>query len=39
MSEEDFTWRDDERTIHFRAGVVGDAVEILAGHGFTSTSC
>lgn len=36
MSETDFTWRDDERTIHFRAGVVGDAVEILAGHGFES---
>jgi alcohol dehydrogenase class IV len=36
VSETDFTWRDDERTIHFRAGVVGDAVEILAGHGFES---
>ena len=34
MSDADFTWRDDERTIHFRAGVVGDAVEILHGHRF-----
>lgn len=29
-----FTWRDGERTIHFRAGVVGDSLAILAGHGF-----
>ncbi len=34
MSETEFTWRDGERTIHFRAGVVVDAVEILGGHGF-----
>ena len=34
MSERDFTWRDGERTIHFRAGGVPDSVEILAGHGF-----
>ena len=34
MSENEFTWRDGERTIHFRAGVVADATEILAGHGF-----
>lgn len=34
MSERNFTWRDGERTIHFRAGVVGESVEILAGHGF-----
>ena len=34
MSEKEFTWRDGERTIHFRAGVVADATEILAGHGF-----
>ena len=34
MAESAFTWRDGERTIHFRAGVVGNAPEILAGHGF-----
>jgi alcohol dehydrogenase class IV len=34
LSDEDFTWRDGERTIHFRAGVVADSPEILAGHGF-----
>ena len=34
MSDEDFTWRDGERTIHFRAGVVADSVDILAAHGF-----
>jgi alcohol dehydrogenase class IV len=34
MSETDFTWRDGERTIHFRAGVVSDAYAILQGHGF-----
>jgi alcohol dehydrogenase class IV len=33
-SETDFTWRDGERTIHFRAGVVGESPEILRGHGF-----
>ena len=31
MSERDFTWRDAERTIVFRAGALGDAPEILAG--------
>jgi alcohol dehydrogenase class IV len=35
VSEKEFTWRDGERTIHFRAGVVADSPEILAGHGFT----
>ena len=30
----EFTWRDGERTIHFRAGVIADSPEILAGHGF-----
>src|SRR4051794_12345945 len=35
MSEKEFTWRDGERTIHFRAGVVADATDILRGHGFT----
>ena len=30
----DFTWRDGERTIHFRAGVVADSPDILRGHGF-----
>ncbi len=34
MDEADFTWRDGERTIHFRAGVVGESVEIVAEHGF-----
>jgi len=34
LAENAFTWRDAERTIHFRAGVVADAPEILAGHGF-----
>lgn len=34
MSEREFTWRDGERTIHFRAGVIGEAPEVLAGHGF-----
>jgi alcohol dehydrogenase class IV len=34
LSDRDFTWRDGERTIHFRAGVVADSPEILAGHGF-----
>lgn len=34
MSDSDFTWRDGERTIHFRAGVVADSPEILAGHEF-----
>ena len=35
MDEKDFTWRDGERTIHFRAGIVGESPDILAGHGFT----
>ena len=34
MTESEFTWRDGERTIHFRAGVIGDSPEILADHGF-----
>lgn len=34
MPDEDFTWRDGERTIHFRAGVVSESPQILAGHGF-----
>ena len=34
MEESDFTWRDGERTIHFRAGVVNDSPDILAEHGF-----
>jgi alcohol dehydrogenase class IV len=35
VSEKDFTWRDGERMIHFRAGVVADSPDILAaGHGF-----
>jgi alcohol dehydrogenase class IV len=31
MSERDFTWRDGERTIVFRAGALSDSSEILAG--------
>ena len=34
MDESNFTWRDGERTIHFRAGVVNDSPDILAEHGF-----
>jgi alcohol dehydrogenase class IV len=34
VSEREFTWRDGERTIHFRAGVVSDSPDILAGHGY-----
>lgn len=34
MRETEFTWRDGERTIHFRAGVVGESREIVAGHGW-----
>src|SRR5881392_2308613 len=31
MGEHDFTWRDGERTIVFRAGALSDSTEILAG--------
>jgi alcohol dehydrogenase class IV len=34
LTESEFTWRDGERTVHFRSGVIGDSPEILAGHGF-----
>jgi alcohol dehydrogenase class IV len=34
LSDSEFTWRDGERTIHLRAGVVSESPEILAGHGF-----
>ncbi|MGH2953613.1 MAG: iron-containing alcohol dehydrogenase [Solirubrobacterales bacterium] len=34
MSEGDFTWRDGERTVHFRAGVISESPEILGGHGW-----
>jgi alcohol dehydrogenase class IV len=34
LSESEFTWRDGERTIHFRSGVIADSPEILAGHRF-----
>jgi len=34
LNEGGFTWRDGERTIHFRDQVIGDASEILAEHGF-----
>ncbi|HXV52108.1 MAG TPA: iron-containing alcohol dehydrogenase [Solirubrobacterales bacterium] len=36
MSDDDFTWRDGERTIHFRAGVVGESLDILRERGFGS---
>jgi alcohol dehydrogenase class IV len=36
LSEGDFIWRDGERTILFRAGVIGDAPEILAVNGWDS---
>ena len=32
--ERDFTFRDGERTIRFAAGAVGEAPDLLAGHGF-----
>src|SRR5215212_4442860 len=31
MAERDFTWRDAERTIVFRAGALAESPEILAG--------
>jgi alcohol dehydrogenase class IV len=34
LSDSEFTWRDGERTVHFRAGVIADSPEILAAHGF-----
>ena len=34
MSESDFTWRDDQRTIYFRVGVINDSPEIIVAHGF-----
>ena len=34
MNESEFTWRDDQRTVYFRAGVISDAPEILASHAF-----
>jgi alcohol dehydrogenase class IV len=34
VSEREFTWRDGERTTHFRAGVVSESPAILRGHGF-----
>jgi alcohol dehydrogenase class IV len=34
LSDSDFTWRDDQRTVYFRAGVIGDSPEIIAAHGF-----
>jgi alcohol dehydrogenase class IV len=34
LSDSDFTWRDDQRTIYFRAGVIGDSPEIIGAHGF-----
>ena len=36
MTDSEFTWRDGERTIHFRAGAIPDSPEILAGHGWGS---
>jgi alcohol dehydrogenase class IV len=34
LSDSDFTWRDGERTVHFRAGVVADSPDILTGYAF-----
>jgi alcohol dehydrogenase class IV len=34
LSDSEFTWRDGERTVHFRAGVIADSPEIVAAHGF-----
>lgn len=34
MSDSDFTWRDDQRTIYFRAEVIADSPEIIAAHDF-----
>ena len=34
MSDSDFTWRDDQRMVYFRAGVIADSPEIIASHGF-----
>jgi alcohol dehydrogenase class IV len=34
MDEANFTWRDGERMIHFRAGIVNESPDILKGHGF-----
>ena len=36
MAESEFTWRDGERTIYFRAGAIADSPEILPAHGFES---
>ncbi len=36
MTDSEFTWRDGERTIHFRAGVISESPDILTGHGFDS---
>ena len=36
MTDSEFTWRDGERTIHFRAGAISDSPELLAGHGWES---
>jgi alcohol dehydrogenase class IV len=34
LSEAEFTWRDGERTIHFRAGSIADSPDILDAHGW-----
>ena len=34
MAEDEFTWRDGERTIHFGAGSISASPETLADHGF-----
>ncbi|MQA75445.1 MAG: iron-containing alcohol dehydrogenase [Solirubrobacterales bacterium] len=34
LTATEFTWRDGERTIHFRAGVIADSPEIIAGAGW-----
>jgi alcohol dehydrogenase class IV len=34
LTEREFTWRDGERTIHFRAGVVSDSLDVLGDAGW-----
>ena len=34
LAQRDFTWRDGERTIHFRAGVVSDSPDVLTDAGW-----
>ena len=34
MAQEEFTWRDGERTIHFKVGAIADVVDALRWHGW-----